>query len=85
MNDMINNYKMVKFKVIFHDGESEGVYFYFCGGKQITYICEIENNKASLFEKLCHGGSKRIDIPVLKAGALKYFNECIDFVITDYR
>ena len=85
MGKIINNYEMVKFKAIFHDGESEGIYFYFCGGKQITYICEIENNKASLFEKLCTGGSKRVDIPILKAAALKYFNECIDTTVTDYR
>ena len=85
MNNIINNYKMEKFKAIFCDGEVKGVYFYFVGGKQITYICEIENNKTTLFEKLLNGGSKRVDMPVLKAAALKFFNECTDTKITDYR
>lgn len=84
MNNIINNYKMVKVTNKFIDGEVEAVEFYMCGYVNWNYLAEIKNNKVTLFKKTFDGGSKKVDIPDFKRAALEYFNSNDFEVYNDY-
>lgn len=68
----IKNYKLEKVKNIFIDGEVNSINIFL--GNQLLAVAQIKNNKVTIYEKTCAGGSIVLGCEEYKRYLSEYFN-----------